>query len=166
MIKFSKSLKVLVTTLLLVSTLGSQVLAAESGGLQSNVEELDAIIYEYVNDSGISTCETLFYDASITFAYYSDTGLDAMILTSVNGVASVVGVKDIKIQAKNGNSWVTVATSAGGELTNAQGMGCRVTYSGVIEGVTYRVVCTHYADYEGYRELYHESGGLVCQYND
>ena len=162
--KLSKLAKTLVITLLLISVWSTQVVAASPDTMSPEVVDLDATIYEYTNESGISTYATIFQDASITITYHSSVGMEVVILTYVNGTASVVGVKDIKIQAKSGNSWVTVATSAGGEVTNARGMGCEVTYAGAIEGVTYRVVCTHYANYEGYRELYHESVGMVCEY--
>ena len=162
--KLSKLAKTLVITLLLISVWSTQVVAASPDTMSPEVVDLDATIYEYTNESGISTYATIFQDASITITYHSSVGMEVVILTYVNGTASVVGVKDIKIQAKSGNSWVTVATSAGGEVTNARGMGCEVTYAGAIEGVTYRVVCTHYANYEGYRELYHESVGMVCDY--
>lgn len=153
-----------VALILLISSFGMQALAASPMQTESNVVVLDADIFECVNDSGISAYATIFDKATITISYHSDSGMQVLILTYVNGVASVVGVKDILIQAKSGSNWVTVATSAGGELTNVQGMGCEVTYAGAVEGVTYRVVCTHYADYEGYRELYHESEGLECKY--
>lgn len=162
--KIRKFINVLMSAVLLVSTLNSQVLAATTSETVSEVVVLDAKIYEYVSDSEISTYATKFDTATITISYHSAIGMDVMILTYVNGVASVVGVKDILIQAQSGSNWVTVATSAGGEMTDVQGMGCAVTYAGAVEGVTYRVVCTHYADYEGYRELYHESAGMVCQY--
>ena len=162
--KLSKLAKTLVIILLLISVWSTQVVAASPDTMSPEVVDLDATIYEYTNESGISTYATIFQDASITITYHSSVGMEVVILTYVNGTASVVGVKDIKIQAKSGNSWVTVATSAGGEVTNARGMGCEVTYAGAIEGVTYRVVCTHYANYEGYRELYHESVGMVCDY--
>ena len=155
---------IFVTTLLLVSMLCTQVFATVNTEFDSEVEVLDTRIFEYVNDTGISTYATTFNTATITISYDKDTGMEVLILTYVNGVASVVGVKDILIQAKSGSSWVTVATSPGGELTNVQGMGCEVTYAGAVEGVTYRVVCTHYANYEGYRELYHESEGFKCQF--
>ena len=162
--RLRKMLKGVVTTLLLVSTLSMQVFAASSAESNSDVVELEATVFEYSDSSGISTYATIFQDASITISYHSSVGMEVLILTALNGVGTVVGVKDIKIQAKSGNSWVTVATSAGGEVTNARGMGCEVTYAGAIEGVTYRVVCTHYGNYEGYRELYHESVGMVCEY--
>ena len=163
-VKIRKVFDTFMAVVLLVSALNMQVWAATPQEQNSNVEVLDARVFEYVNESGISTYATKFDTASIAISYYSDSGMVVLILTYVNGVASVVGVKDILIQAKSGSNWVTVATSAGGEVTNAQGMGCEVTYAGAIEGVTYRVVCTHYADYEGYRELYHESVGMECKY--
>lgn len=159
-----KMFNVFVTTLLMVATLSTQVFAATPSNAVSGVEELNATVYEYVKESEISTYATTFDTATITISYHSSTGMEVLILTYVNGVASVVGVKDILIQMKSGNDWITVATSDGGELSNVQGMGCEITYAGAIEGQTYRVVCTHYADYEGYRELYHESGGMLCRY--
>ena len=166
--RIRKMLNALVMTLLLVSTIGSQVFAAVPTEIVAASKmdsiKLDATVFQCFDDSGISTCATTFNKATITISYHSDSGMQVLILTYVNGVASVVGVKDISIQAKSGSNWVTVATSAGGELTNVQGMGCEVTYAGAVEGVTYRVVCTHYADYEGYRELYHESEGFECKY--
>ena len=82
----------------------------------------------------------------------------------MNNVASVVGVKDIKIQVKNGNNWVTVAESLGGEVYNTSSCAVNLNYGGVVEGYTYRVTCVHYGNVDEYRELYHESVGFKCQY--
>ena len=105
---------------------------------------------------------TTFIDTSITIGY-DEEGMHVAITTDLNGVGSVVGAKDIKVQIKNGSSWTTVATSTGG-VTNATGCIINVTYPDAVKGETYRVTCIHYGNVDEYRELYHETEGSKCIY--
>ena len=161
-----KSLKKIACTLLsailLNMSLTVPVLAAE----ESNVVELEATvtpIYESSALGGAQARSTTFIDTSID-VYYDEEGMQVSIFTDLNGVGSVVGAKDIKIQIKNGSSWTTVATSTGGGVTNATGCIISVTYPDAIEGETYRVTCIHYGNVDEYRELYHETAGFKCTY--
>ncbi len=161
--KSSKIFRVLIVTMLLTALMGTQVLAAEND-VQA-IPVLEAFVYEYTTENGISARGTVFNTATIAIAFDPSYGMYIGILTHLNGIGSVVGVKDILIQEKQGNAWVTVATSAGGEVTNAAGIGCELYYPGAQSDKFYRVICTHYGDYEGYRELYHESEAFRCIYN-
>ena len=88
-----------------------------------------------------------------------------VIHTDLNKTGSIVGVKDIKIQKKNIlGIWTTVATSSGGEVTNASGCSVSVTYPGAVKGETYRVTCVHYGNVDEYRELEHETEAITCAY--
>ena len=131
----------------------------------ADIEKLECQVIECnTSSSNSSTRTTTFVDNTISISYTRADGMYAAITTGMNITASVVGAKDIKVQIKNGNDWITVATSDGGELYNTTTCILTFSYSGVIEGQTYRVVCTHYGDVDGYRELYHESSGFKCVY--
>ena len=128
------------------------------------VMQLECQVSEGNVEYNSSARSTTFIDTTIDFGYSQTEGMIVVITTSMNTTASVVGAKDIEIQIKNGNNWVTVATSTGGELTNTTACILTIKYPSPIEGETYRVVCTHYGDVDGYRELYHETTGMRCAY--
>lgn len=131
---------------------------------ESHVEQLECQVMEWeVNNNLPSARSTTFIDTTITTGYDAE-GMHVTIVTCMNNVASLVGVKDIKIQVKNGNDWITVAVSSGGELYNTSACAVDINYSGVVEGYTYRVTCVHYGNVDEYRELYHETVGFKCQY--
>lgn len=136
-----------------------------SASAQENldVEQLECQVMEDDTEYNASTRTTTFIDNTISISY-SSSGMYVVIRTSMNTTASVVGAKDIEIQIKDGSDWVTVAVSDGGESYNTITCMLSLTYTGVIEGETYRVVCTHYGNVDGYRELYHESAGFKCVY--
>ena len=127
------------------------------------VEKLECEVLEVNAEVNSSVRSTTFIDTSIDISY-SAAGMYVTITTGMNTTASLVGAKDIKVQIKNGNDWVTVAVSDGGEAYNTTICVLAFTYPDSIVGETYRVVCTHYGDVDGYREMYHETNGFKCVY--
>lgn len=152
----------LLTAILFNASIATPVLAAE----QTDVVELEATIttYDLSSFEGIESRSTTFTNTAIDIRFESD-GMHIVIHTGTSMTASVIGVKDIEIQKKGiFGIWSTVATSTGGEAYNISNCAASLTYTGAVEGETYRVTCTHYADVDGYRELYHETEGLTCAY--
>ena len=161
-----KRIKRMISLLLssiMLSTLFINVTFAAENSSDTDVVVLEAVVREYTPGMNSTARSTTFADNSIDVSF-SSSGMSITITTSMTRIASVVGVKDVEIQLKNGNDWVTIATSTGGELYNTLGCAVTCTYTGVIYGEYYRVVCTHYGDVDGYRELYHESAAMRCIY--
>ena len=131
---------------------------------ETPVMQLDCQVLENNVESNSSVRSTTFIDTSVEVGYSKTEGMIVYITTSMNTTASVVGVKDIEIQIENGNDWVTVATCTGGESSNTTSCIISLIYPNPIEGKKYRVVCTHYGNVDGYRELYHETNGFKCVY--
>lgn len=128
----------------------------------NEIEVLQATITGSNEMPEIVPYATVFNVASVS-AVYDEAGMHIDIITTMNGVASVVGVKDIEIQKKTWyGGWTTVATSTGGESYNVMTSVCSLTYTGTVAGETYRVVRTHYGNVDGYRELSGETGGFLC----
>ena len=154
-----KVLIVVLTMMMLFTSKNLNVFAQE----ENQIEQLGCLVREGELDNDIIARTTTFVDNTITIGYDTN-GMYVSIVTCMNQIASVVGVKDIEIQVQNGNEWVTVAVSSGGELSNTRSCVVDLNYSGAVRGYTYRVVCTHYGDVDGYKELYHESEGFKCEY--
>ena len=154
-----KVLNVVLVMALMLTSFNLNVFAQE----EMQIEQLECQVRELETVSDVSARSTTFVDTTITTGYDSD-GMHVTIVTCMNQIASVVGIKDIKIQVQNGNEWVTVAVSSGGELNNTRSCAVDLNYTGVVVGYTYRVTCVHYGDVDGYRELYHETDGFKCQY--
>ena len=128
------------------------------------VKQLECQVLENDVEYNSSVRSTTFIDTTVSVGYSQTEGMIVYITTSMNTTASVVGVKDIEIQIENGNDWVTVATCTGGESNNTTSCIISLIYPDPIEGKKYRVVCTHYGNVDGYRELYHETNGFKCVY--
>ena len=162
--KLKKITSLLLSAIMLSSLFINVAFAAENSE-EANVDvvALDAVVQEYTPNVNSAARTSTFADATVDVSF-SSSGMSITISTSMTKIASLVGVKDIEIQLKNGSDWVTVATSTGGELYNTSGCAVALTYTGAIYGEYYRVVCTHYGDVDGYRELYHETGSMRCIY--
>ena len=130
---------------------------------EESVQKLECQVLEGNTEVNSSARSTTFIDTSIDISY-SANGMYVAITTGMNTTASLVGAKDIKVQIQNGSDWVTVAVSDGGEAYNTTSCVLAFTYADSIVGETYRVVCTHYGDVDGYREMYHETNGFKCVY--
>lgn len=158
--RMKRIISMLCVAVMLVGSMCMETFAEETDS--GNVMKLDAVVsgYDAISE-GIMPYSTTFTDSSVE-AYFDTSGMHITIITSVNDTASVIGVKDIKVQVKSGNNWVTVATSTGGETGNISGCAVSITYPYSVKGNTYRVCCTHYANVDEYRELYHETIGMYC----
>lgn len=127
------------------------------------VVNIEATVVGHDAEPAIGMRSTTFVSTAIHVSS-SSQGMSVTIDTDMNNTASVVGVKDIKVQLKNGNDWITVATSTGGEVSGHIGCSVSFTYSGAVKGQTYKICCTHYGNVDEYRELYHETGEFVFTY--
>lgn len=106
---------------------------------------------------------TTMYDCDITMAFRTE-GLVMTFSTASLGTASVIGVKDIKVQQKMWYGWKTVLTSPGAENQDQSIFACTVTYSEAVKGKTYRVLCTHYANVDVYEEFENDTGAFKFTY--
>ena len=156
----------LLLSAIMLSTLFINVAFAAENSEETaeDVVALEAVVREYTPNVNSTARSTTFADATVD-VQFSSSGMSITITTGMTKIASLVGVKDIEIQLKNGSDWVTVATcTEGGEATDALGCAVDLLYTGAIYGEYYRVVCTHYGDVDGYRELYHETAAMRCIY--
>lgn len=106
---------------------------------------------------------TTMFDCDITMAFRTE-GLVMTFSTACVGTASVIGVKDIKVQQKMWYGWKTVLTSDGGENKNENIFSGDLTYSEAVKGKTYRVLCTHYANVDVYEEFENDTGAFKFTY--
>lgn len=107
---------------------------------------------------------TTLFDCEIIMAFRADEGLCMTFTTACAGAAKVIGVKDIKVQQKMWYGWKTVMTSDGGEVYDHGLFGADLVYPDAIKDKTYRVICTHYADYDGYEEVVNDTGAFKYTY--
>lgn len=171
--KVQKILSVVVTAVLLAGAPELTSLAAEAGNGAAiggtneegnEIEVLEAEVSANVEwPSEISPYTTM---ANCLINVVSDSeGMHIGIFTGVVGTASVIGVKDIKIQKKNWlGLWITVATSSGGESYDSSTSSVSILYENAEKDATYRILCVHYGNVDGYRELEHDSGSFVHTY--
>lgn len=155
MAKLKKLICYILVSCALMSAVSMNCYAAEE---QSEIEVMTAEAKAIMTIPYAQTRATVFTDASIV-ATKGDAGeMLITIMTSTSGIASVIGVKDIVVYKKGFLRWTEVATSSGAESYNAYGSTCEAHYYGAVEGETYKISCTHYANVDGYRELENESG--------
>lgn len=155
-----KVLTVLMSMVILFSSVSTEVFAEEMVGEQVVVLESTVFTCEGIGQNARSTT---FSDTSIDIAC-SSSGMDVTIYSTTNQLCSVIGVKDVQVQLKNGNDWVTVAISGPAEDTNTHGMGMHFVYEDAIYGATYRIYCVHYAYGDEYRELEHTTSEFKFVY--
>lgn len=158
-----KMKRIIALLCMIVMIAGNCCMQAFAEELENNpIIELEATVSDYDPVSGgLVPYSFTFVDTNISVSY-DTSGMHITIHTGVNNTASVVGVKDITVQVKSGNDWVTVATSNGGEVYDISGCSISITYPYSVKNKTYRVCCTHYATVDSYRELYHETSGMLC----
>jgi len=106
---------------------------------------------------------TTMFDCDIIMAFRAE-GLVMTFSTACLGTASVIGVKDIKVQQKMWYGWKTVLTSEGAENYNEDAFAGDLTYSEAVKGKTYRVLCTHYANVDVYEEFENDTGAFKFTY--
>ena len=114
------------------------------------------------NSLGVQPLTTMF-DCEIIMAFTLN-GLEMDFTTSCVDIASVIGVKDIKVQQKMWYGWKTVLISDGGETYDSAIFGADLKYADAIKDKTYRVICTHYADVDGYEEVVNDTGAFKFTY--
>ena len=102
---------------------------------------------------------TTMLNCDIIMAFRTE-GLVMSFTTSSLGTASVIGVKDIKVQQKMWYGWKTVLASDGGEIQNDSAFAGTLTYEGAENNKTYRVICTHYANVDVYEEFVNDTGAF------
>ena len=107
---------------------------------------------------------TTLFNCEIIMAFRADEGLCMTFTTSCAGSAKVIGVKDIKVQQKVWYGWKTVLTSEGAESYDSAVFGADLVYPDAIKDKTYRVICTHYADVDGYEEAENDTGAFKYTY--
>ena len=107
---------------------------------------------------------TTMFDCEIIMAFKMDEGLCMSFTTASIGIASVIGVKDIKVQQKMWYGWKTVLASDGTEFYDCSSFGADLKYPDAIKDRTYRVICTHYADVDGYEEVVNDTGAFKFTY--
>ena len=123
-----KLLTVLMAMTLLFSSVPTEVFATEMTSEQVDVLEYSVFTCEEIEQNARSTT---FSNTAIDVAC-SASGMDVTIYSTTNQLCSVIGVKDVKVQLKNGNDWVTVAISGPAEDTNVYGMGMTFIYPDAI----------------------------------
>lgn len=163
-------LSALATATLIVAAVDFTSLAAEDKYLPNyvdaieSVEVLDAVLVEDINLPSGEVPYTMLSDCTIGVSASSE-GMLIDISTGVVGTASVLGVKDIKIQKKTWyGGWTTVAISEGKEVSDRSIMGITILYSNAVKDATYRIKCIHYGDVNGYIEGENDSGEFVFTY--
>lgn len=112
---------------------------------------------------GVQPVTTMF-NCQIIMAFKADEGLSMTFTTSSAGESKVIGVKDIKVQQKVWYGWKTVFISDGAESYNCAIFAADLVYPDAIKDKTYRVICTHYADVDGYEESVNDTGAFKYTY--
>jgi len=148
---------------LLTGTSEFTCLAAEDTG-----KEVEENLPEILEAEVITEMEELMPYTMLAQCIISVSGdKDAMyidISTGAVGTASVIGVKDIKIQKKVWYGWSTVAICDGAESHDHTMMGISIPYANAEKGATYRITCIHYADVDGYIEGENDTGAFVYDF--
>lgn len=142
------------------------VQASSGAGSEENnkVEELELKLVENpeIGESGPST-RTMLMNCYIIYSCSAD-GISATLHTGTTQTASVLGVKDVKVEKLCWYGWDTVASAEGLESSNSPVMECSFTYSSAEYGKTYRISCTHYGNVDGYAEVESVTSSFVYQY--
>lgn len=153
--------KVIAALMVLVFALGTPGVKTQAQEVTNYNEETMSIVAtgeNLKNSYGVQPLTTMF-DCEIILAF-TTKGLEMTFTTSCVDVASVIGVKDIKVQQKMWYGWKTVYTSLGAENQNEEIFIASNIYPDAVDGKTYRVTCVHYADYDGYEEVENDTGAF------
>lgn len=139
-----------------------EVRAQEMNANEPSISEVTIYEGQEVVTYGIQPRTTML-NCDIIMAFRTE-GLVMSFTTSCLGTASVIGVKDIKVQQKMWYGWKTVLTSSGAESKDDAIFACDLTYSEAVKGKTYRVLCTHYANVDVYEEFENDTGAFKFTY--
>ena len=159
-----KVLSFVLVAMVMVSAFSLEVNAAEKVVIENEkIEQMETVITEERDASGNPYARTFLVNCIIAIKNSSD-GMLVEFITDATQTASLLGVKDIKIQNKVWYGWKTVASSTGAESQNVGGFGCHVLYTGAELGETYRVSCVHYGTVDSYTEVENQTEGFVFTY--
>lgn len=158
-----RMLAVLLVIIFAVPVSGMKVQAGELLNNEQAQTVSTTVTNKEVGYNSIVQPLTTMFDCEIVLAF-TGNGLEMTITTMCVDVASVIGVKDVKVQQKMWYGWKTVYSSQGAENQNEDMFCADFTYPDAINGKTYRVVCTHYADYDGYEEVVNDTGAFKFIY--
>lgn len=124
----------------------SSWLAENMRMINSNTTLENPDVLRKINPNNLSMNRDASYlnNCSISIAYES-YGLYIQTETGTTKDATELGVKDIKVQQKNGIFWNTIATSGGGSIKNDHIFCGSCKCTNAVDGQTYRIKCTHYA---------------------
>ncbi len=153
----------LLALLFAVSVPTQEVRAAEYNNENSTLTVVVTNKTQEYDAFGVQPLTTLL-NCEIIMAFRADEGLSMTFTTSCVGPAKVIGVKDIKVQQKVWYGWKTVFTSDGAESYDCSIFGADLVYPDAIKDKTYRVICTHYADQDGYEEVENDTGAFKFTY--
>ena len=162
-----KSGKIVALVLALIFAFSVPVQQAHAEEAYSNENTIIKVAVANMNpEYGISDVQpiTTLFDCEIIMAFKMDEGLCMSFTTTSIGIASVIGVKDIKVQQKMWYGWKTVLASDGTEFYDCSSFGADLKYPDAIKDRTYRVICTHYADVDGYEEVVNDTGAFKFTY--
>lgn len=152
----------------IIATLMIMIFAFPTTGLRAYAKESEetnestTITAASTYDSQVQPLTTMT-DCEIVLAF-TGNGLEMTFSTSSFKISSVIGVKDIKVQQKMWYGWKTVFTSDGAENYNQDVFLGDLTYPDAVDGKTYRVTCTHYANYDVYEEVKNDTGAFKFVY--
>lgn len=164
--KIKKIAGLALAAMLFVSVPVMKTEAAQQYDTDNEAVEVIDVVVKDVSEEELrqsSKVRTALYNCLINVGCSSD-GMYVEFLVNADGKASVIGIKDIKIQKKVWYGWKTVVTSDGAEDYNTGIFGCSLLYSGAEYGETYRITCVHYADVDGYNEVENEIDSFVFTY--
>lgn len=148
----------------MIATLMIMIFAVNICGIKTQAEEINSSTTgDEADYYSIVQPATTMFDCEIILAFTGE-GLEMTFTTSCVDIASVIGVKDIKVQQKMWYGWKTVLTSDGAENQNENLFGAGLTYHEAVNGKTYRVTCTHYANYDVYEEVKNDTGAFKFIY--
>lgn len=153
-------LAAVLTAILAIPAMGVTAHAEESA--DNIISNVDIAGKELGFDSTVQPLTTML-DCEITLAFTSN-GIEMTFTTLSLKKSSVIGVKDIKVQQKMWYGWKTVMTSSGAENQNENMVVAGLTYPDAVNGKTYRVTCTHYANYDVYEEAENDTGAFKFVY--
>lgn len=166
--RLQKIMGLALTAVFLLCTPCSQAQAAsgESDGeiiTEEDAVELEIVVHETEDDLDRPMPRTMLCDCFILYGC-SEDGLSLDFSTGASQTASVLGVKDIKIQKKVWFGWNTVAKSSGYEVEDRASSGGTIIYTDAKFGATYRVSCVHYGTVDVYDEVENVTDPFVFEY--
>lgn len=136
-----KKLKVNMLATLLVIAFAINIPGIESFAKENVTDGASNVVVTVANKEmgynslGVQPLTTMF-DCEIIMAFTLN-GLEMDFTTSCVDIASVIGVKDIKVQQKMWYGWKTVMTSNGAENQNDAVFCTSLTYPDAVNGKTY-----------------------------